>query len=111
MTSMITAWMKNDTIEYIRYWENNTLNQKKIKEKKWWHHLLVIPVMIVVDVIALFAAAMADTAIAGDGPGHPAPIFLLLVVVIGGFLTAVLLLRAVILCMRDIIRDKKNMNN
>lgn len=83
------------------------MDQKRKKDKKWWQYLLVIPVMAAADVLALLAAGMADTALAGDGPGHPAPAFFLAALVICGVLTVVLTLRALILCLRTVIRTRR----
>lgn len=68
----------------------------------------MIPVVLVVDFLLLIVAGIADTSIArtGDTLGHPAPVFLLLVVIIGGGITVILTLRALILCVRSIIRNR-----
>lgn len=80
---------------------------KKRKDKKWWQHLLVIPVVLLADLIILALAGMADTAIAGDGLGHPMPVFILLAMLVCGALTVVLTLRALILCLKAIIRSRR----
>lgn len=79
------------------------MNQTGKKEKKWWQYLLVIPVMLLIDIIALIITGIADTTAAGDGLGHPAPAFLLVAVIISGILTMVLTVRALILCLKTIV--------
>lgn len=78
------------------------------REKKWWQYLLVIPVMLVIDVIALCIAGMADTASAGDGLGHPMPAFLFVAIIICGVLTVVLTIRALFLCIGAIFHIHKD---
>ena len=78
------------------------------KEKKWWQHLLVIPVMLVIDVLALAAAGMADTAIANNSLGHPAPAVMIAAVVVCGILTVLLTIWAVIRCLRSVIRSRRS---
>lgn len=81
--------------------KENTFNQKT-KEKKWWQHLLIIPVLLVVDVIALAAAGVADTKHAGENLGHPVPVFFMAVLIIGGVINVVLIIRALILCLKSL---------
>lgn len=84
------------------------MGKKRKKEKKWWQHLLVIPVILIIDVLVLSAATIADTALAGDGLGHPAPAFILAAVIVCSVLTAVLMLRAMILCLRAVVRTRRD---
>ena len=81
---------------------------KQKKEKKWWKHLLIIPIMLVIDLIALYFASNADAAIAAGKQGHPAPAFVLIVTIVFGALTIVLTLRALLLSLRTAFHRRKD---
>lgn len=78
------------------------------KEKKWWHHLLTIPICLGIDLIVFIIAALIDSSLGKGDAGHPAPAVLIIVLLVFGLITIILTLRALILCIKTLLRKNQN---
>ena len=74
------------------------VDDEKKKRKSPWRSLLAIPIMLLVDVLALIAALAADGAAypAGSGEGHPFPAITFVAFILLFVITVIVVLVAVI---------------
>ena len=74
------------------------VDDEKKKRKSHWRSLLAIPIMLLVDVLALIAALAADAAAypAGSGEGHPFPAITFVAFILLFVITVIVVLVAVI---------------
>ncbi|MBQ1430317.1 MAG: hypothetical protein IIZ05_01705, partial [Firmicutes bacterium] len=74
------------------------VDDEKKKRKSPWRSLLAIPIMLLVDVLALIAALAADAAAypAGSGEGHPFPAITFVAFILLFVITVIVVLVAVI---------------
>jgi hypothetical protein len=74
------------------------VDDEKKKRKSPWRSLLAIPIMLLVDVLALIAALAADAAAypAGSGEGHPFPAITFVAFILLFVITVIVVLEAVI---------------
>ena len=74
------------------------VDDEKKKRKSPWRSLLAIPIMLLVDVLALIAALAADAAAypAGSGEGHPFPAITFVAFILLFVITVIVILVAVI---------------
>ncbi|MCR5181996.1 MAG: hypothetical protein K6D56_03130 [Clostridia bacterium] len=82
----------------------------KKKRKSPWRSLLAIPIMLVVDVLALIAALAADGAAypAGSGEGHPFPAITFTAFILLAVITVIVVVIAVIKAVAGAARDKED---
>ncbi len=82
----------------------------KKKRKSPWRSLLAIPIMLVVDVLALIAALAADGAAypAGSGEGHPFPAITFTAFILLAIITVIVVVIAVIKAVAGAARNKED---
>lgn len=78
------------------------------KTKKWWQHLLIIPITAVADAILLVIALIIDGSMGTpQGQGHPAPAITIITALILAVVSAVLIIRGIILAVKSLLPRKE----
>lgn len=82
------------------------MEKRSNKPAKTWQHLLAIPVMLILDVVVMILAVLADIAMANqDQLGHPAPVISMIALVVMTVITIILVLRSVVKMIRGLVES------